>query len=99
MLFQANPFPECDCEAQAIIQMAFAGFSILFLIVLMVIMFYFYTKIKKLLPIIAVFLFSLIIGLYSLSSMAFPFTPWFQLFFILNQTIFLYLSIEGGMRF
>lgn len=99
MLFQANPFPDCIYEAQAIILMGFAFISMLFLIILMVLMFYFYTKIKRLTPIIMLYLFSLIIGIYSLSSLGIPFTPWFQLFFLMNQSVFFYLAIEGGFKF
>jgi len=88
-----SPFPEIDCEAQAIILTGFAFFSILFLLILMVLMIYFYSrhKYQYFLPILVVFLFSLIIGFYSLASKGFPFTPYFQLFFMLIQTVFFIL--------
>jgi len=99
VLFQANPFPECDCEAQAIILMSYIAFSIIFLVILMVLMMYFYKKVRRLLPIIVIFLFSIIIGIYSISIVGLPFTPWFQLFFILFQSVIFYMSIEEGITF
>ena len=85
-----NPFPECESEAQAIIQMTYAGFSILIMVFLMVLMVYFYTRhtYKFFLPILTVFLFSIVIGMLSISSLGIPYTPWFQLFFLLIQSVF-----------
>ena len=88
MILQVNPFPECESEAQAIILMSFMFASILILIFLMLSMLYLYKKYKeKFELIVSVFLFSLIIGIDSLSY-TIPFTPYIQLFFLLFQTIF-----------
>ena len=90
----ANPFPDCECEAEAIIIIGYLLASIIFIILLMVLMIYCYVKIKRFLPILVVFLFSIIIGMLSFSGSYLPFTPWFQLFFMLFQTIFFYLYVD-----
>ena len=90
----ANPFPDCECEAEAIIIIGYLLASIIFIILLMVLMIYCYVKIKKFLPILVVFLFSIVIGMLSFSGSYLPFTPWFQLFFMLFQTIFFYLHVD-----
>jgi len=95
MLFQgANPFPDCVCEAEAIIIIGYLLASIIFIIMLMVLMIYCYVKIDSFLPVLVVFLFSIVIGMISFSGSYLPFTPWFQLFFMLFQTIFFYLKVE-----
>jgi len=73
--------------------------AILILFSFIVLMLYFYTQIKRLLPIIAIYLFSIIIGMYSMSLIDFPFTPMFQLFFILFQSILFYMSVINGYDF
>ena len=90
----ANPFPDIECQCQAIIRMSYAGFSILIMVLLMVLMVYFYTRhtYKYFLPILTVFLFSLVIGMLSISSLGIPYTPWFQLFFILLQSVFFIIN-------
>jgi len=65
------------------------------LIILMFLMVYLYSKHRIFLPILIVFLFSMIMGNMSLEIVNFPFTPYFQTFFIIFQTIFLLItSIE-----
>ena len=90
----ANPFPDCECEAEAIVIIGYLLASIIFIILLIVLMIYCYVKIKRFLPILLVFLFSIIIGILSFSGSYLPFTPWFQLFFMLFQTIFFYLHVD-----
>ena len=68
--------------------------SVFILIALMLFMLYLYSKVKKTLPVLVVFLFSLVIGMLSISSRGIPYTPYVQLFFILFQTIFFYLHID-----
>lgn len=96
MLFQANPFPTCDCEAQAIILMSVMFASIFVLVFLIVLMWYFHTKYKanqmKFLIVLVIFLFSIVIGVSSLTYFSIPFSPYFQLFFMLIQTIFFILT-------
>jgi hypothetical protein len=95
MLFQgANPFPDCVCEAEALLIIGYLFASIVFMVFLMVLMIYLYVKIDRFLPLLVVFLFSIIIGMVSFSGSYLPFTPFIQLFFILFQTIIFYLFIE-----
>lgn len=65
------------------------------LIILMIIMIILYWKIRIWLAILIVFLFSLIIGINSLSLEYIPFNPYFSIFFILFQSSFFIMrSIE-----
>lgn len=93
------PFEDCTLEAQAIIRMAYAGFSMFVLVLLMILMIYLYQKVRKFLPELVVFLFSIVIGMLSISSLGIPYTPWIQIFFILIQGVFFYLAVERGDRF
>ena len=93
------PFEDCTLEAQAIIRMSYVGFSIFILVLLMILMIYLYQKVRKFLPELVVFLFSIVIGMLSISSLGIPYTPWIQIFFILIQGIFFYLAVERGDRF
>ena len=67
--------------------------SILILFVLMGLMVFFYTRHAYMffLPILSVFLFSLVIGVSSIAESNIPFTPYFQMFFLLIQTVFFML--------
>lgn len=94
MLFQANPFPDCICEAEAIIIIGYLIASIILMVLLMILMIYFYVKIRRFLPVLIIFLFSIVIGMVSFSCSYLPFTPYFQIFFMLFQTILFYLKIE-----
>lgn len=89
-----NPFNDCECEAEAILIVGYLFGSIILLVLLMVLMIYFYVKIVKILPMLIIFLFSIVIGMISFTGSIFPFSPWFQLFFILFQTILFYLKLE-----
>ena len=73
--------------------------SFLILFILMIIMVFLYAKMRVFLPILVVFLFSLIIGIVSLGTPNFPFSPWFQVFFIMFQTIFFVLTSQKAYRF
>lgn len=66
--------------------------SIVILIFLLVLMIYFYGKKKIFLPILTIYLFSMIMGLMALRIDNFPFTPYLQTFFIVIQTVFLLLT-------
>jgi len=87
-----NPFPDCVNEAEAIIIVGYTFASITIMLVLIVLTLYSYLKIKSFLPITIVFLFSIVIGTSSLEGAFIPFTPWFQIFFVLFQTIFFALK-------
>lgn len=88
MLFQT--------EGESIIEVGVMFASIFILVFLIVLMWYFYTKYKanqiKFLIVLVVFLFSIVIGMGSITSLSIPFSPYFQLFFLLIQTIFFILS-------
>lgn len=62
--------------------------ALFILIILMIIMAILYLKIRLFLPILVVFLFSLIIGFNSISYEYIPFNPYFSIFFILFQSVF-----------
>ena len=65
------------------------------LLILMVIMVILYWKIRIWIAILIVFLFSLIIGVNSLTLEYIPFNPYFSIFFILFQSsFFIVRSIE-----
>jgi len=67
-------------------------FVIIFLFALML---FCYLKIRVFLLILAIYLFSLIIGLSAMNESIVPFTPFLQIFFLLFQTIiFTIVSIE-----
>ena len=92
MLFQT--------EGEAITEIGLMFGSIFILVFLTVLMWYFFTTYKsnqtKFVVIVVIFLFSIIIGVSSIASVSIPFSPWFQLFFLLIQTIFFILSVIDG---
>jgi hypothetical protein len=95
MIFQgSNPFPDCVCEAEAMLIIGYLVMSIVFMLFLMILMIYFYVKIERFLPVLLIFLFSIVIGMVSFSGSYLPFTPFIQIFFMLFQTIIFYLKID-----
>lgn len=72
----------------------FAIFSFFVLVSLMTLILFLYLKEHRFELILIVFLFSLIIGVTSIADFNLPFSPYFQLFFLLFQTIVFYLVIE-----
>lgn len=88
MLFQT--------EGESIAEVGIMFASIFILVFLIVLMWYFFTKYRsnqvKFLIVLVIFLFSIVIGVSSITSFSIPFSPWFQLFFLLIQTIFFILS-------
>lgn len=66
--------------------------SVFFIIALIGLMLICYLKVRILLVILLVFLFSLIIGVMFLSIENVPFTPYIQIFFILFQSVFLIIT-------
>lgn len=66
--------------------------SFMILLILMIVMVFLFTRKKVWLPILIVFLFSLVIGINSLGTPNFPFSPYFQIFFIVFQTVFFLLT-------
>ncbi|QYW08121.1 hypothetical protein 15570_00024 [Lokiarchaeota virus WyrdV1] len=84
--------PVCECEADAIILSAWIIISLSILIFLMVLTLFMYYSRKPIefVPMLIIFLFSIIIGIGSI-SIQLPLTPYFQIFFMLFQTIFFVL--------
>lgn len=95
LLQQPPPFEPTEIEAVAIIEIGFMFAEILILVLFMFIMVYLYKKMtrKGYLPILIVFLFSLLIGFESLTHFHTHFSPYFELFFLLFQLSFFLLSV------
>lgn len=85
--------PVCEYEAEAIILSTWIIISLSILVFLMTLtLFIYYTKKRmEFIPILIIFLFSIIIGIGSF-SIQLPLTPYFQIFFMLFQTIFFVLA-------
>jgi len=66
--------------------------SLVILVMMMLFMLYFYTKVKKMVFVLLIYVFSLPFGLISLGEYNIPFSPWFQLFFLMFQTIIFFMS-------
>jgi len=83
------------CKTESIILMSFMLGVISILLFLIILMLFLYKKINKFLPTLILFLFSLIIGISSITIITLPFIPYFSLFFILFQTsIFIIKSLK-----
>lgn len=94
ILQQPPPFEPTEIEAVAIIDIGFMFAEILILTLFMIIMVYLYKKVKDgHLPIIIVFLFSLVIGFESLTHFHTHFSPYFELFFLFFQASFFVMSV------
>ena len=76
---------EMSCLVEGILAFAL-------MIILMLLMVYIYTKTRRFVVILVLFLFSLVIGMSSFSVEGIPLTPYFQLLFLLFQTIFFTLT-------
>ena len=91
------PFEPTEIEAIAIINIGLMYSYILFLIFFMSLMLYCYRKIKDILPIIVVYMFSLILGMdgFVHNHVLTEFSPMFEIFFIVFQSIiFLLASLD-----
>ena len=67
--------------------------SSMFVIVLIALMLIAYVRFRIFLVILTIFLFSLVIGMESITVNDMPFTPFIQIFFMLFQTIFFILTV------
>ena len=72
--------------------------TIFMLIILMVVMIYFYMKMRIFPVILIVYLFSIIIGINSMTTGDIPFTPYFQTFFLLLQSVFFLLTAQAVFK-
>lgn len=69
--------------------------SIFLIFTLLTLMIFLYTNLREFLPILVVFLFSILFGSLAVSIVYFPFTPFIQIFFMLFQSsIFMLTTIE-----
>lgn len=66
--------------------------SAFILVFLMVSMVYLYRYQRFFLLVFIVWLFSVVFGLISISNFWLPFTPYFQIFFMLIQTVYFFLT-------
>jgi len=88
--------PECDSEADAIIIIGWGFAMITILVILILLMLFLYYKKRKktiteFLPILFVYLFSIILGIGSIGTQI-PISPYFQIFFVLFQSTYFFLS-------
>lgn len=91
-ILQVNPFPEPEYIGEEVQQIAIMFGTIVILLFLMILTIYIYKTIKdNIIPIVIVYGFSLIIGMYSFECIL-PFAPYCSLFFIALQTGFFIMS-------
>lgn len=92
------PFPPTELEAEAITNIGFMFADVLIFIFLIVLMLYLFNKIgsyKDSLPILIVYLFSLVIGMEGLTHIHTHFSPMLEIFFLMFQTsLFLLTSFR-----
>ena len=92
MIFQpSDPFPDPVHAGQEIENIGIMFGAIIVILLLLFLMIYFYSKKRYFLPILVVFLFSLIIGMLSM-EFGIPFTPYVQIFFMLMQSVFFIMT-------
>lgn len=93
MIFQP-PFPEpAEVESVAV----FVHVAILFFLIVLIL--YCYQKIDDYIPVVAVYSFSLMIGVESLAHPHAPFSPMLEIFFLIFQTtIFLLVAMEFNSK-
>lgn len=74
--------------------------AVFILVILLVIMIILYLKMRLFLPILVIFLFSLVIGINSISLKYIPFNPFLSIFFILFQSVmFIETSLQQYKRY
>lgn len=85
------PFEPTDIEAVAITNIGLMFGIMVILFFMMILMIYMYKVIKDIIPIITVWSFSMIFGFQSFECIL-PINPYCSIFFLIFQTVFLYLS-------
>ncbi len=92
------PFPPTESEAQAITNIGFMFADIFIFVFLIVLMLYLFNKISSYrdsLPILIVYLFSLVIGIEGFTHIHTHFSPMLEIFFLMFQTsLFLLTSFR-----
>lgn len=94
LLYQP-PFPPTEIEAVAILNIGFMFADLFIIIFFIIFMIYLFNKLdsyKDSLPILIVYLFSLLMGIESLGHIHTHFSPTIEIFFILFQTIIFLLA-------
>lgn len=85
-ILQADPFPPTGIlEAEAMVFVAFLFIHFLIIFVLIGLMLYL-RKFDDYIPILITYLFSLVIGMISFEHSHPPFSPYFEIFFLIFQT-------------
>lgn len=87
MILQADPFPDPTHAGQEIEFIGMMFGSVLIILVLIILMIYMYASKRYFVPILIVYLFSLIFAMTSF-DFGIPFSPYIQIFFMLLQTGF-----------
>ncbi len=87
-----NPFPPTIIEAEAITNIGLMFAHLFVLVFFMLLMLYLFMKIVNFLPILVVYTFSLLVGIDSLTHLHTPFSPLFELFFLMFQTTIFLLT-------
>jgi len=95
MIFQVDPFPPPSHAGQEIENIGLMAGHLVMLIFLIILMIYLYKKISHILPMIIIYMFSLIFGVICIGSVYMIFSPYFALFFIFFQSsIFLMNGLD-----
>lgn len=84
-IFQVDPFPDPTHAGQEIENIGIMFGTLIYLFFLIILMIYMYKVIKDIIPIVIIYGFSLIIGIYSFACIL-PFIPYCSLFFLFFQT-------------
>lgn len=87
-----DPFPDPTHAGQEIEFVGVMFAHIILLIFMILLMIYLFKKVKEVLPIIVVYMFSIIMCFVCLQDTYFPFTPYFQIFCMLIQSSFFLMS-------
>ena len=87
-----NPFPPTIIEAEAITNIGLMFAHLFILVFFLVLMLFLFMKIVNFLPILVVYMFSLLVGLDSFTHLHTPFSPLFEIFFLMFQTILFLLT-------
>ena len=87
-----NPFPPTVIEAEAITNIGLMFAHLFILVFFLVLILYLFMKIVNFLPILVVYMFSLLVGLDSFTHLHTPFSPLFEIFFLMFQTTIFLLT-------
>lgn len=90
-----NPFEPTEIEAVAIMNVGLMTVHLFIIVILMLLLIYSFRTLKDYLMIIIVYSFSLYFGMNGMTHPHIPFSPMFEIFFLVFQTgIFILASLE-----